>query len=372
MAGRVIRGYWDCAQCGTKGIDGLIDVCPNCGSGKGKDVRYYMKSVEEVSEDELAAAGIGKDESDGQHREWVCAYCGFLNNYADQICTHCGAPKEEKEQDYGGDTSEIRYEKDKHGNLSRKEVKEPEPEERYETKPVPPEPVSRPKASPFRWVILAAAAILLAVLFWPHTQAEAITGFSWNRNVTVEELQTFSESGWSMPEGARQTDARRELYGYSQVVDHYETVYETRTRRVLDHYDTSYTYTDNGNGTFTENKVETPVYRTETYEEPVQQAVYRNVPVYQVKYYYDIDRWVVIGDYPTSGEDHEPYWSEEYTLGKNQRDTRRTESYFTTYSETDVERVSYNKWVDQHIGDGIYVTRNKLGMVYSRKERIMS
>ena len=28
MADRVIRGYWDCPQCGTTGIDGLVDVCP--------------------------------------------------------------------------------------------------------------------------------------------------------------------------------------------------------------------------------------------------------------------------------------------------------------------------------------------------------
>ena len=56
MADRVIRGYWDCEHCGTKGIDGLVDICPSCGSGKGKNVRYYMKSVEEVSDQELEAA----------------------------------------------------------------------------------------------------------------------------------------------------------------------------------------------------------------------------------------------------------------------------------------------------------------------------
>lgn len=32
MGTRVIKGYWDCIYCGTKHIDGLIDVCPNCES----------------------------------------------------------------------------------------------------------------------------------------------------------------------------------------------------------------------------------------------------------------------------------------------------------------------------------------------------
>ena len=102
MAGRVIRGYWDCPQCGTKGIDGLKDECPNCGAGKDKSVRFYMKSVEEVSEEELTEAGISKDENDGKHRQWLCAYCGYLNKYGDETCVRCGASQEEKEQDYGG------------------------------------------------------------------------------------------------------------------------------------------------------------------------------------------------------------------------------------------------------------------------------
>ena len=106
MANRIVKGFWDCPQCGMKGIDGLVDTCPGCGSGKDKSVRYYIKTVEEVSDDELASAGISKDENDGSHKEWVCAYCGFLNNYADTVCVRCGAGKDEKETEYEGNTSE--------------------------------------------------------------------------------------------------------------------------------------------------------------------------------------------------------------------------------------------------------------------------
>lgn len=369
MAERVVRGFWDCPQCGTKGLDGLVDFCPNCGSGKDKHVRYYIKTVEEVSEAELESAGISKEESDGAHKEWVCAYCGNLNNFRSKYCVHCGAAKEEKEQDYGGDTSETVYEKDSQGNFKQTADRKEKRGETYQKKEDVIHEEKRSSGSPLRWILLAAALILAAIVLWPHTSAEAISGFSWKRNVTVEELQTFSESGWTLPEGARKTDAKRELYGYDQVLDHYETVYETRTRQVIDHYETSYTYTDNGNGTFTEHEHKTPVYTTETYEEAVREPVYISVPHYETKYYYDIDRWVAIQDYTTSGDDHEPYWSSEYQLTDKQRDTQRTEVYYTIYNDTDRQRVSFDKWADQEIGDGIYVTRNVLGMEYSRKER---
>ena len=373
MANKIIKGYWDCPQCGTKGIDGLLDACPNCGSGKDKNVRYYMKDTNAVSEEELNAAGLSKEDADGSHKEWICAYCGSLNNYRDTVCARCGADREEKAQDYGGDTSEVAYEKDKSGQLNKKRQDEEIKKTTYTTKEEVAERARQEEAAHKSkrglLILIAAIVVVLAIVLWPHTKSEAITGFAWDRTVTVEELQTFSESGWSLPEGARQTDAKRELYGYDQVLDHYETVNETRTRQVIDHYDTSYTYKDNGNGTFTEQEVKTPVYKTETYTEPVKKPVYVSVPRYQTKYYYDIDRWVKVDDYKTSGEDHDPYWSDEYTLAENQRDTERTENYYTIYSEKDRKRVPYEKWSTQEIGDGIYVTKNTVGMEYSRKER---
>ena len=379
MADKIIRAYWDCPQCGMKGIDGLKDTCPGCGSGKDKNVRYYMKNVEEVSQEELEEAGISEDENDGAHREWVCAYCGFLNNYRDTACVRCGAPKEEQEGEYAGDTSQAQYVQNSDGTLHF--VGKPKEEEK-------PSYVTMEQAAASgmgpgggsgtapsrsgrggRGILLIVAALLALFLLWPHTTSQAITGFAWERSVTVEEFRTFQESGWSLPYGARQLDARREFYGYQQVLDHYETVYRTREREVIDHYDTSYTYTDNGNGTFTQHEVKTPVYRTETYQVAEKEPVYRNEPVYRTKYYYETDRWVMLQEYKTSGEDHDPQWSSEYTLKSNQRDTMRSEWYYTIYSDSEKRFEPYETWASQEIGDGVYVTRNRLGIEYSRKEK---
>ena len=372
MADRVIRAYWDCEHCGTKGIDGLVDVCPACGSGKGKNVRYYMKSVEEVSAEELEAAGISADENDGKHVEWICAYCGSLNNFRDQTCVHCGADRAEKEQDYGGDTSQTMYRRDKDGTLHQTAKPKPEKTETYVTEEdVRPQTPPRKASGGMARFLLPLVAVLgiLAFLLWPHTAAEAISGFSWQRSVLVEELQTFSESGWNTPAGARVTGSRNELYGYRDVLDYYRTVYVERTRQVVDHYDTSYEYTDNGNGTFSEREVRTPVYRTETYTEPVQEPVYRKEPIYQTKYYYEVDRWMPVRKYETQGTDHDPYWSREYTLKENQRDISREEVYYTVYDETDQVRTDYDTWKNQSVGDGVYVTSCRLGIEYSRTVR---
>lgn len=375
MSGRIIRGYWDCGQCGTKGIDGLKDTCPACGAGKDKHVRYYMKEVEEVSADELAAAGISGEEADGKHKEWICAYCGYLNNFSAPSCVRCGADREESEEGYGGNTEDAAYTAGEDGSLHRTAPEEKASQEpSYETRPVSSElPSSKGGAgsprSLLKWLVLGAAVLAALLLFWPHTSSEAVTGFEWARSVTVEELQTFAESGWSLPQGARQTDAKREFYGYEQVFDHYETVYETRSRQVVDHYETSYTYTDNGNGTFSETPVSTPVYKTEYYETPVQKSVYRDVPVYKTKYYYDIDRWITLDTYETSGADHEPKWSSAYTLGEDQRDTLRREQYFTIFEKDKKRRTDYEVWKDQEIGDGFYVTKNLLGIEYSRRRQ---
>ena len=374
MANRVIRGYWDCEMCGKKGIDGLADTCPACGAGKSKNVRYYMKSVEEVTKEELAAAGISEEENDGLHREWVCPYCGNLNNYADLVCARCAAPKEEKEQDYGGDTSKVMYKQDKHGQMHQVAEQEAPVEQTYVTKEqaeASDRAAAKKQSGGFlRFLIPIAAILLLAILFWPHTTAESITGFEWQREVTVEELRTFSESGWSLPTGARQTGQRRELYGYQDVLDHYERDYVTKSREVFDHYDTSYEYTDNGNGTFSEHAVNTPVYRTEYYQEEVQTPVYRKEPVYQMKYYYDIDRWISLQTYETSGKDHDPYWSTAYELAENQRDDQmRVEAYYTIFNDEIREKTPYAEWQEQAIGDGIYVTKCLLGIEYSRKSQ---
>ena len=56
-----------------------------------------------LSEKELEKAGISKEECDGKHKEWVCDFCGSLNNWADNVCSSCGSQKDESDTLYGGE-----------------------------------------------------------------------------------------------------------------------------------------------------------------------------------------------------------------------------------------------------------------------------
>ena len=394
MSGRIIRGYWSCKYCGTADIDGLVDVCPNCGKQKSSDVKYYMKQgiAEEVTDTELQKAKIKKEECDGKHKDWICPYCNQLNNYADGVCVACGAEKSEAEFEYGEtkmDKSETKTDvfentlpnetapkDDENDTLAAKE--ETNSNEIVEKSPtnLRDRILSKIRGNKnmlkISGIIAAVFAVigLLFFLFQPITKSETVVGFSWERTITIEEERTVEESDWYVPSGGRVYDERQEIRSYKSVLDHYETRTETKSRQVFDHNESYTTYSDNGNGTFTEQVHENPVYRTEYYTETYEEPVYRQEPVYDTKYYYEIERWFPIDTYSSKDDDKEPYWNTEYTLTEKQRDTKRDELYYVHYDDGQnvvKDETDYDTWLETKIGDGYEVTYNRLGMTYKRE-----
>ena len=399
MSERIVRGYWDCPYCDSKDIDGLIDDCPNCGRHKPENIKYHLKGqhvqenkiyktaqVDEsdvLSTEELHNTGISEEECDGNHKEWVCSYCNSLNNWADKFCTSCGSPKEEADLEYGmqkrekisnnleeyvflrGDDEESsKYFKEK---LEEKPkiIAEDNNDFTSKSENAEKEYTFKNKLSDlFRLIgggiadnalpiIMSLIFLFCAgIFFFPHTDKVTVTGFHWERNISIENYRTVKESDWSVPPGGRVYSEQTELKGYVSVIDHYKTVTETKSRQVIDHYETNYTYSDNGNGTFTEHSSQTPVYKTEYYEETHQEPVYRQDTVYATKYYYDIDKWFDSGrDYPSSGTDKNPYWNTDYTLAEKERDTDRTEKYTVFYDNGKSDDLKLDDWLNRNVGD---------------------
>lgn len=414
MADRIVRGYWDCPYCDSADIDGLVDNCPNCGRHKPENTKYHLKGAiphenkiykksmvgesDVLNTEELQKASISEEECDGNHKEWVCSYCNSLNNWADDICTSCGSPRDEATLEYGMqkrensdtllfDTNDFvalsgMYEekiKEKKSFLAGKELEEfvstneesfesvSEDKEIEEDVPEKPEDkTNRPSilgsifSGIFSLIKDNAISILpvmiflccAGVLFYPHKETVTVTGFEWARNISIEDLRTVQESDWSVPSGGRVYKEQTELKTYVSVIDHYETKTETKSRQVIDHYNTEYSYSDNGNGTFTEHTKQVPVYKTEYYEETHQEPVYRQDPVYATKYYYDIDKWFDSGrDYPSSGTDQNPYWNTDYTLAEKERDTDRTEKYTVFYDNGKSDDLKLDDWLNRNVGD---------------------
>ena len=119
-----------------------------------------------------------------------------------------------------------------------------------------------------------------------------------------------------------------------------------------------------GNGQYKE--VKTPRYKTvyenKTYKEPV----YRKEPVYDTKYYYNIDKWKETNALRTSADDHEPKWAETDLPEKVQspkygdkRQGSRRGKYWVIIkddkgNEQKLER-SLDEWKDLKEGDKVKV-----------------
>lgn len=365
MSERILVGYWDCCSCGTKKIRGTEENCPNCGAPKG-NTKCYLDTEHKEYLDKETSKNYGKGAN------WICPYCGNQNRYYSTHCRGCGGPKTESVEDYFGDNpnsttsqKEI-YQEDTLSHYDRSSVLDREDPRKEETRFSETSKskigfkekmfnfVSNNKKPIFigssAIMALVALVFLLIALFTPHIYNATVTANSWERSISIEEYKTVKEDAWSVPSGGRVYKSLEEIHHYDSVLDHYETVTVTKSREVIDHYDThtEYSYSDNGDGTFTEHShtVSDPVYRTEHYTETEQEPVYKDVPVYKTKYYYEIERWVYNRTEKSSGKnDSKVYWP-EYHLAKNEKVSNRNEVYgvvFTTDKKDYKKKVTENE-----------------------------
>jgi hypothetical protein len=143
--------------------------------------------------------------------------------------------------------------------------------------------------------------------------------------------------------------SEQRIHHYDQVVDHYET----KTRQECEEVKTgTETYTcgsrDNGNGFFEDKQCTRAVYETRCHDETYKDPVYRDEPVYQTWYTYEIEKWVLDRTEKASGEDQQVYWP-EYTLAENERVGQRTERYEVHFvdkeGQTYTESFEYDSWM---------------------------
>lgn len=344
MAKRIVEGLWDCKYCGTKGIGGLTKHCPCCGHPQDEGTTFYLGQKKKYLETDLAAQY-------GQGADWVCPYCNSLNRVRFKFCSNCGAPKDSSEGDY-------------FNNQTKRRQKEAEaaptgssPKKGGKSKKALDPAAAKKRLLIILGVILALFVVILAV-FWPRNYNGEVGTAAWAREIDIEAWRTVQESDWSVPDGGRVYDQKQEIHHYVQVLDHYETRTRTVSEQVYDGEDYYTTYSDNGDGTFTEETRSSPryktVYSTETYQEPI----YRDDPVFQTKYYYDIERWVVDREEKSEGADNEPYWP-EYTLADNERTGFQGEAYVLSVHVKDKRysvSLPYERWQAFHAGDPVEIT----------------
>ena len=401
-----VEAYWDCQYCGKTGIRGRFKSCPGCGHGRDASVRFYTKEIDEghaisheefqretteadknsrsesshytqahdadASEPSLYARtegeGRGDDYEAHDKSDWYCDFCDSYNPVTTDVCRNCGATREST----SGETYEQRMGSvartyDAHGNLiSERDLSKRT--KRDESQSPKPKPTAAPKSGPsflriaLIGVFVVALIGLLISCFSPKTRKITVEGFDWERTIAVEQLQTVDESDWKLPSGARLDHKSQEIRSYSQVLDHYEEVPYQVSEQVLDHYETYTTTVDNGDGTYDVEEHQEPVYRTEYRTEYREEPIYINVPVFDTKYYYKIERWVHERDVTTSGDDHDPYWGKvklSKATGANgtgeEREGDRTATYGLTDSEGNHYTADEDFWTSLDVGDTLTV-----------------
>ena len=392
MSERIVMGYWDCPYCGSTGIEGTTYDCPNCGHQRGKDEHVYL-SKNKIAYKPGERVKDAKYIKDYKFKgvDWYCDYCNALNSAENTVCENCGSHRMGKNktafdfedvektplpvitrklwecpncESLNESTEEVchscgtpRNEK----SASKKETpsfeKEPERKPEKERKTEIIKSIKKfCKSELGRNITVALIAILLVFLlfkglvyiFKPHPKTLEVTDTTWERNIDIQSYETVREDDWSVPSGGRVQYTRNEIHHYNKVIDHYETVFKTRTVESGGHYDVSYSY--NGDGTYTERTNYVPDYKTETYTE--QEPVYKNVPVYRTKYYYDIEKWIHKRYVTTNGHDKNVYWG-EVVLTDNERENTRTETYkVNAYEKKDKKQkektynISRDMWLE--------------------------
>ena len=351
----VREGRWDCQYCGTKGNIGRHKACQNCGRSRPAGTKFYLPTEEEAAVMDanlLKLAGAGQD--------WVCEFCSSSNHSEAANCHYCGAPREgespvQEIKEYGlgqaPDSGDMSFD---------------EPPERPK-----PRPETAPKKSSKLPLIIGAALVALVIfcglifagflIFGGQDVDASVSGFQWARSINVEAFQTVVEEDWSVPAGGRLLDQRQEIRKYESVLDHYET----RQREVQVQVGQE-TYVcgqrDLGNGFFEDIECTDPIYETQT--ESYEEAVYREEPVYETFYEYEIVKWNVVRSPTESGQDHNAQWP-PLDLGETEREGTRSESYTIFFVENDNEEYSldlpFAEWQDYEMGQGVTLVLDAFG-----------
>lgn len=347
---------WKCEYCGTT-VSGKYRECPNCGRPRGKSTEFDINDIgEDLTREEIENC-CGPD--------WYCECCETLNSARFSECESCGAPR-------GASSNYFEMREARESKFTGEFIEDVT--EQFRSIPVVEVNVTnerndKPKFiwGPVLWRLLfalgaAALVWLLVALFIPKEYNVTVADVSWYRSISVEQEDTYHESGWNIPAGGRQTNKEWKYLRTDRVLDHYETKNVTKTKTVQDGYDISYEYVNNGDGSANRIEVKTPKYKTVTYTETEQVPVYKDVPVYDWYYYYDIDRWKYHHSIETSGQ-FDPYWG-DVVLDSRQRKGDSTEAYYVYANEEGREykyTVSYDDWNRIKPGDNITIKVSLIG-----------
>lgn len=398
--GAIRHGVWDCNFCPTRGISKDHLTCPNCNGNRPENVKFYLPENAPIVTNaaEIAQAHVGAN--------WICSACHTDNTNDHDTCVHCNAPrgssKSRETHVYNGDAPhsadearirlgerddtlgsssfhpvDVQVSSGESIGFASPATQDPPRSDTVYTAPVqdfsPTRRQNFTTDSSFErksggsnfgmWVIFAVVALVVGGLIFfltrTHEVTATATSFSWSRNIHIQVLNTVREEGWSIPGGGRQVSVTQKQSGTKQVFDHNETVEKKITvSDGSEEYKCGTRNKDLGNGDFEEEDVMCTRQLSHQETKMETKPVYRDEPVYDDWYTYDIEKWFDARTVPTSGSsqtDPGPYWG-KFTLAQGgyrnvgvERVDHEDEDYTVTLTSSEgkqyTRHVNYNDWM---------------------------
>lgn len=291
----LVYEYWDCPQCGNKGIRGDQRVCTQCGNPRDENITFYRKEEqEEVVEDQQqqAAFEAGPD--------WECQFCGSLNSSTLSSCKGCGNERSEGDKSYFEAQAE-------------KQSREAE----HETGTTEEEPAKG--GGKIFAIILAAVLLIGGGLWWWLTRETdvdfKVTSVKWQRVIPHLRYKTSLKTDWD--ENVKGDDVQiisknQKIKEYKQVVDRYRTEtyqdterYQSGTKKKCS---TSYKSTGSGASKKTTTCKDVPVYSTRKVTKTREVPVYKKVPVYDTQVTYKSKSYDLLRNVTSTGTTNDVKW----------------------------------------------------------------
>lgn len=364
MSSYTVEGFWDCAYCGTREIGGLQRKCPGCGRPRGDYVEFYLK--DHSPDKAIDHQTYGPD--------WLCPYCETYNSAKYSECQSCGNYRSEEDKDYFKVISDNIHKGEKEikdsseQNLDQKQNKD-------KTNLLKKLNFSKFKnkkliipISIILILLLVAIPIYNAIFYKNITVTEKV----WKRTIEIESFETVNEEDWYLPSNARLNNQKQEIHHYISVFSHYESRTRQVPETVFDGYDTYTETINNRDGTFRIETRQVPKYKTIWKTEYYQEPIYVQKPVFQTKYYYEIEKWIHKRDIVTSGNENDKLiWglvnlehgikkklgNEIKSIGQ-ERESQRHEVYSIISEKGKSYSIEFDKWIELEIGQNLKLKLN--------------
>lgn len=352
------EGRWLCPHCGSEN-QGRFESCQSCAAARPEEVRFYLPGDAQALED----ARLIRDALSGA--DWYCSHCGGANPNAtagDPVtaCRHCGQARDTEDRSgqirhYGvGEVPKTAAEA-MPARPSRRSV-----EERSTSS-------SEQRGKPLKTFVAIAVFLVLAITWWawPRHYEGRVTDLRWERNISIERMETHIETGWDLPAGGRIRSSEMKLRNWRDVIDHYVPMSRQVSVQVPSGLETySCGSTNLGNGYFQDRTCTRQTWRTEWRTEIYQEPVYRKEPVYDHWLTWEIDRWGVVRVLNRRGGATDPVWPDVKFAPPLEREGARDETYVATVATEEGGldlALSFEDWKGVSAGDVLHWSDGPFG-----------